>query len=356
MAEEVDILLEKIKASVLSINDKMKSDSPENTKLPPWVSETIQSMKGKMDQGTVPTPIKKEVKKDAEPLQQSTINQITNILNKQPPSQNIGLPPRATAEMRDNRPRGLIGRTFDRASGWLSNAPKHENYGDPDSMVARGNRLDQRGGKWGTLGKVMSGAGSMMKGFQDPSQLSGAGSFLRGAGKMAGAIPGLGKIAGPAGAFADVLLKSVNRLQKWNEELHASNMQFAEFSGAMAKVQADQLSRDIKLSQERGDRRASSAQYLAEGKSGLQQRTSKIEDIFANLSNYVGGFLSKMTTGIIDAITFGLFKDKSQKGGGELDMNEWVEQVSRTAWYEAYGEPADWKEDPWHRQHHRDIK
>lgn len=395
MAEEVDITLEKIKKLVEDISKKVAPDTQGSTStalvvqnvIPEVVKRTISAVavRGSGQQSGALVPSSGGLQRQ----QQSGVNQQENeflralllkilmamaqaqqggslagggvpLIGRQKIAgllgQDTSLPklnvsststPRVDPSTEADNPGmwGRLKRMFGRGARFAGDAVNHPNYGDPEGLSAYGNKIAGRGAP--IAGRLMAGAGGMMKGMQDQSELSGAGSFLGGLGKMAGGIPVVGKPIEAATKFADVLFKSVDRLKKWNEELHEGNMQFAEFSGSMAQVQVEQMQRDIKLSQERGERRADSARYLAEGKSGLQQRTSKVEDFFANMKNYVGGFLSKFTTNLIDMLTLNSLKGESAKGGGELNINEWVEYTARTAWYESYGRPKRWQDDPW---------
>ena len=74
----------------------------------------------------------------------------------------------------------------------------------------------------------------------------------------------VGIAAGAAAKLGGALLKVGIDVTQWGEQLHETNMQFAQFSGAMAGVQARQMVRDINLSRIRGERRAEGAEALAE--------------------------------------------------------------------------------------------
>ena len=139
-----------------------------------------------------------------------------------------------------------------------------------------------------------------------------------GASDSAGAFTGLGeafgkvsemaeKIPGPFGRvieygtkFAEVLVKSIDALKNWSEDLHKFNMMFAEFSGGMAAVAAKQEVRDILLSLERGNRLAGSAEFLAEGKSELAQKTAPLEDAFQKSKALIAGELDRILAKLID--------------------------------------------------------
>ena len=92
------------------------------------------------------------------------------------------------------------------------------------------------------------------------------------------------------GFFAN-LAEATDKLRDWTKGLHDANTKFAEFSGAMAGVQARQEMRDILLGAERGNRRAASAEYLATGMSDLERAFAPLEDSLADLKNAVTGRL-----------------------------------------------------------------
>ena len=104
---------------------------------------------------------------------------------------------------------------------------------------------------------------------------------------------------------------------------------FAEFSSAMAGVSARQEVRDIQLSRDRGDRRAESADYLAESKSKLAQETAPIEDAMANAKNWVTGFFADQFAELLKPVNeilkkLGLVGERGQPGGG---LAQWMKDI-----------------------------
>lgn len=176
--------------------------------------------------------------------------------------------------------------------------------------------------------------GFAVQGMQNPNNLQGAGSGLRAMGSMAGMIPAVGKPIEAFTKLADVVLKTTDRLQKWMDSLHEQNMQFAEFSSSMSKVKAEQQVRDMKLSQQKGEARAGSAKYLAEGKSQLAQATAPFENIWAEAKGAVGGFFARGLAMIIDPLgklvdyARGRDKDKPLEQR-PVDANEWMMDMGR---------------------------
>jgi hypothetical protein len=212
---------------------------------------------------------------------------------------------------------------------------------DPEKLFGR---LRTKVG--GLLGPNVSGAagefGKGMAGGQNFEQF-GANLFA-GIGHMGRMIPGKAGFAVQGFAkLGEVLMKSIERLKKWTENLHASNMRFAEFSSSMAMVQAEQEMRDIRLSQERGERRADSARYLAEARSRRERAFAPIEDAFANIQNVIGGFLENVLAAVPSALTLGALPSGDQPAVGEtpdpVNANVWMAAVGTDRWQENYGRP-----------------
>lgn len=206
--------------------------------------------------------------------------------------------------------------------------------------------------------ETMRGLGARAPGLHGPptsfqAMMSGSmGSAIRamGAGGRAastiGAIAsggGMGAISGrmmasgnpyvmAAGAivkFATSMIEGVEKLRNWNEALHNSNRQFADFSGQMALVMAEDDARTIQLKREQGDRRAETARELAEAKSRLDRRVAPIEDWFANLKNKIGTTVSDVIVNTMDKLGIGAGPDGDRTGHtagafGAMPANEWM--------------------------------
>src|SRR6202044_338431 len=63
--------------------------------------------------------------------------------------------------------------------------------------------------------------------------------------------------------FGAALVGTIDKVREFTDSLHQSNMQFAEFSGSMAAVQAQSDARDFNRSTASGDSRSASASRLA---------------------------------------------------------------------------------------------
>lgn len=237
-----------------------------------------------------------------------------------------------------------IAAPFDYARGGL------EALGDPEKGMIRTGQ--NRGG---FLGGAQATAGYGVKALQNQSAAGSMGDLMGGAGEAAGHIPVVGK---PMAAFfklGETVFKSVDRLKQWNEQLLQGNLRFAEFSGAMASVAAEQKIRDITLSQERGDRRAATAGFQAEEKFNFERRFAKYEDLVDSVKNVIGGGIAKLEDTILKSVEKFTGLDKGiEKLQGLLDdlvgpgegghVEDWLRRGAPmntvNEAYKRYGRPA----------------
>ena len=158
-------------------------------------------------------------------------------------------------------------------------------------------------------------------------------------------VPGLGIEYGFK--FVGFLGESVEKLRDWNEQMHSANIHIGSFNGMivssqMAGVNARQDFRDIQLAIERGDRRAESAERLAEAKAGLNRELAPIEDAWANWKDDREAegtkWLEKMAEYLREML--GL-----QKGEESKTVDKWLEggKMLNTNW-------ADLGAPPRHRE------
>ena len=146
----------------------------------------------------------------------------------------------------------------------------------------------------------------------------------------------MGTMAGEAmGAqykFAAALVESIDKLREWSKGLHNANMQFAEFSGAMARVQGDTEAREFVRLQAQGDRRANSAGDLAKATQGVEDQLAPLEDLWAVIQN-------KLTYVVMDRLEYILEKSGlsglalwllSLAGAGEEEggMDTWLQNLA----------------------------
>jgi len=162
-------------------------------------------------------------------------------------------------------------------------------------------RADSMKEAMGKTRKRLGNVGSMaMEPGTSPTKM--AGETLRAGGEWVAGDPIIGKhVFKPMYDFAASMVESVDRLREWTDRLHQANIQFAEFSTSMTRVQVQEEIRSMNLSRERGERRAGSAEFLAESRTGLNRKFAAFEDIMGNIQNYVGGILSH----IVNFVTFG---------------------------------------------------
>ena len=201
----------------------------------------------------------------------------------------------------------------------------------------------------GTGGGVPSGAANATAnmaapaaGAAVPSGAAGMATPAAGAAvdATAGAAAGaeMSALANPVtavvGAFVGLAIVSkeaVDKVSEWTHSLHAANMQFAEFSGAMSAVKAKQDVRDIQLSQMHGNARAESVDKLAGSMSRLDFSKAPIEDAFANLKAEILSPLADGVAAILEgvvAIGKALHVLKDSK---VVKSNKWFEEASEIA-------------------------
>ncbi len=165
--------------------------------------------------------------------------------------------------------------------------------------------------------------------------ISGAGEMLGG---MGGAAEGLGAVLGPVGAFGAALVGGVEKLQEWSKSLHNANMQFADFSGSMAQVKANQDIRDEILNMRKGEARAGSAEHLAQGMNSLNEALAPIENGIANLANQIVGNLALWCGEIIKKIEKLIPGFKADEDKGINLLSEW-DEISNEKWHQTYMRP-----------------
>ena len=177
---------------------------------------------------------------------------------------------------------------------------------DPESLVTEGGEQAHKGRKMQSRGKAgghlqeMLGrsnvaSGKLFQSVQAESSFESASKGLEAMGSLGGKIPLVGKAVEGVAKLGSVAFKSMERIEKWGDQLHESNMKFAEFSGAMASVQAQQEVRDIQYSKERGDARSKTAKELAEAK-------SRARNSWAGFTDKVKGTWDKVATGLNNAV------------------------------------------------------
>lgn len=132
---------------------------------------------------------------------------------------------------------------------------------------------------------------------------------------LAKMVPGVGNAIAGVMKLGSTAFGAVDKLQQWNRSIHESNIQFGQFSGAMAVVAAQQEARDIQLSREKGDARADSAMYQAEQMSRLERTLAPLGNALSNLKNKVVG-------GVTESVSDFLEGKEGTKGGGLREATE----------------------------------
>lgn len=192
-------------------------------------------------------------------------------------------------------------------------------FAQPNEVIAKGEARQEKGGEMREdarkegkselggilqeiLGRMQIGSGKAMNALNNPSELGAAGDALGGAAAVTEKIPVIGPVTSKVFKFGEAVFKTADKIKQMGEKAHEANMQFAEWSGAMAKVQAEQEVRDIKLSKEKGDARAESAKYLAESKSEFAKELAPIENGIANIKNYVVGGITQGANALLKGV------------------------------------------------------
>ncbi len=162
---------------------------------------------------------------------------------------------------------------------------------------------------------------------------------------LGGTLQLAGLLAGnPMTMLIGSVVSATDKINKWGESLHKSNMGFAQFSGPMATVKAGQFAREVQISKYMGDNLASSAKELADAKFEFDKTMAPRKVRWQKMLNKVGGALYHVGSEIAN------FLNKSE--GGLLQMGSWlgIESMSgpasqRYAEVQAYEERRK-KKDP----------
>jgi len=199
-------------------------------------------------------------------------------------------------------------------------------------------RLGQAGQRYGNMIQSEH-AGDIVSNFAGAQQEQ-VGAVQEAMGPLKWLVPQLELIKG-TWKLIEVFGGAVERLRGFNEGLHRANMQFAEFSAAMALVEVRQEMRDIQFGRERGDRRAATAEHLATSKSTLDRQLAPLEDKWANFKNEL---FSKITMGLTVLIEFAkigspllnfLLKDDGKEGA---DFRK-ATFAQGQDWFQKHGQP-----------------
>ena len=135
-------------------------------------------------------------------------------------------------------------------------------------------------------------------------------------------------------------IKASAKLRDFTDNLTQANLRFAEFSGGMQRVAVEQEIREMRLSKDRGDRRAQSAGFAAEQAFKLKKTTSTVEDFQDKLKGYAAGIGANVLNRMINP--FGMTEKGFDWAGKKLD------DVAKSMGLSAEGMDRDFKE-PLHK-------
>ncbi len=113
---------------------------------------------------------------------------------------------------------------------------------------------------------------------------------------------GGGRLEKGTKAIADIfeaITDGVGKLRNWNDEILKGNLQFKEFSSKMAQVAAAQEIADIQLSQERGERLATTAGFQQRGRQHFEQGITQWDDLWNSGRNILSGVASELGAAIL---------------------------------------------------------
>lgn len=207
---------------------------------------------------------------------------------------------------------GLLGKLGPKLAGLAEGAS--QGGGTSSTLIDWGKKLNDQGpSKFGSI--LQSAGGALESGQTIASRLGqGAGASSSPFSAAGGALSAAGgmmmssgnpyaMVAGAVAKFAGTLLEGVDKIRNWGNQLHEANMQFAEFSGAMAAVQAQTEIQEFQLKRSQGDNRAESAAYLAGGKLDLDKAMAPLENLWAKIENYVGGTVLTLLSKLLIPLT-----------------------------------------------------
>lgn len=180
--------------------------------------------------------------------------------------------------------------------------------------------------------RTLEGIENLAQSGTEDNALGSMGKMASGLQKLTASIhPTVSAIAG----VAAVGFQAADGLIKFSHTLHANNMKFAEFSGAMSAVAAKAEVREINLSRERGERRAETADRLAKINNWFDRDSAVMMDGIANKFNDTVGGLQG----------WGLYlKDQAKnivKGNETEGLRGWVERKLKEE-KDTEGETGEW--------------
>ncbi len=135
---------------------------------------------------------------------------------------------------------------------------------------------------------------------------------------------------------------TIEKLRSWGEHLHNADMQFASVSGSMANVMAQQEVRQILLDQERGERRAESADKRERSMHELNKEMAIWEDAAKGWWDSIISPIADAATGAGKTIR-GWFGDEEDRKEETHTMWDALQHEAASAWTADWGRPGRFK-------------
>jgi hypothetical protein len=183
------------------------------------------------------------------------------------------------------------------------------------------------------LKNIGEGAREVFKDEKLESKLSGGGQMLEGFGQAT-----FNPLVEHTGKFVRGLGDATTAVREWVKGIHDANMRFADFSGGMANVKAQQEVRQFELDRTRGDRRADSADALARSMHQMNVQFAKIEDRFGVVFNEAGAKLADIAEGVLSIVNKMIGEEAEKPGDGD-NLIDSFNQIENRA-IEEFGRPV----------------
>lgn len=217
--------------------------------------------------------------------------------------------------------------------------------GDPSAIIGLAKKgVDEVKARF-TAGKEAAAAtGKALR----SEKFGDVGAGLSEAGEKFSKVAGLGPLAEGFFKLSKVVFQAVEGIRTWGEQLHQTNMKFAEFSGAMANVEAKTKYQEVLLNMERGDRRAGPAGRLSDSRMRLEQNLAVFEDLWARVSTgfqttFADAFNSVLEkTGIVKLANYlleWLRRNDKQDNRSDQELQEFLDRLAQENNWERYGMP-----------------
>lgn len=198
--------------------------------------------------------------------------------------------------------------------------------------------LGEAGKAGGSLGGVVSAAKDLGGGLQSAMSGKGVtelgGALVKTIGSGIGMLVG-GPIGSAVGGLASGLVKANEKLNKWSNELHDSNLALAEFSGAMAGVKARSDLRQLQMNQKFGDQTAASADRLEESRNRNQEAWQPFAIFFQNLGNEILSAVEDIKATVGELLTWSKGKEKKEVE----NLGNWADSLMQDNWTANFGRP-----------------